>query len=64
MPSGSNKTAAAFLLIPLASVEPSKAATSGQLASPSFFCGFSGSLASAALGFYCNLEERDRFWNP
>lgn len=37
MPSGSNKTAAAFLLIPLASAEPSKAATGGQLASPSFF---------------------------
>lgn len=59
------KTAAAFLLIPLASAEPCKAATGGQLASPSVFCcGFSGSLASAALGFYCNLKERDRSWKP
>lgn len=55
----SHETAAAFLLIPLASAEPSKAATSGQLASPPvFFCGFSGSLASAALGLYCNLEQQ------
>lgn len=50
MPSGSGRTAAAFMLIPLASAEPFKAATSGQLASPSFF--FCGRFRVA--GFSCS----------
>lgn len=52
------ETAAAFLLIPLASAEPSKAATGGQLASPScFFAASQGRWLQLLWGFIATWRD-------